>query len=199
LKAHYKSLYDKHGISHNAVQTSSDKSQLARYSNLVKNIPNDESILDIGCGFGGITSYLFDDKNHNAEYHGIDFVEEFILNGINSDNPLISYEVIDAAKESYPKGYDWCIASGIFNNAMEDNWAFLKKVISEMMNAANKGIAFNLLSTYVDYQSEGLYYFNPLEVLDFLKKNVSPLVLLDHSYRVKEGVIPYEFTIQVFK
>lgn len=199
LKAYYKGLYSEHGTSHHAVQMSSKESQLARYSSLVRHIPTNESILDVGCGFGGMSDYLFNEKGHTAKYKGVDLVEEFISNGLNRENPLVEYEVIDATTGQLPIGYDWPIACGIFNNIVDDNWKFLTDVVKQMIRVANKGIAVNMLSTYVDYQAKDLAYYNPVEVFDFFKKELSPLVILDNSYRIKQDTIPYEFTILAMK
>jgi hypothetical protein len=68
-----------------------------------------------------------------------------------------------------------------------------------MFQSCQKGIAFNAMSTYVDFQVDDLYYSNPLAVFDFCKKNLSRKVTLKHDYILREGSIPFEYVIYVYK
>jgi cyclopropane fatty-acyl-phospholipid synthase-like methyltransferase len=199
LKAHYKKLFDLHGPNHNAVQQSSAETQFARFENLVKHLPETDSIADVGCGLGDLAWFVKNVRKQNRGYLGLDFVEEFITNGKLKDDANVSYKLLDVQSEDLPKGYDWYVASGIFNNKIDNNWDYLVKISKKMFEASTKGIAFNLLSTYVDYQDSHLHYFNPNQVFDHFKLNVSKKVLLDHSYEVKPGVIPFEYTVVVCK
>ena len=89
------------------------------------------------------------------------------------------------------------LASGVFNNAGADNWGMMTTLLGELFKLCRKGLAFNCLSTYVDYQDEGLFYVEPERVFAFCKQTLSPSVTLRHDYRVKPGVIPFEFTVYV--
>ena len=96
-------------------------------------------------------------------------------------------------------GYDYVFLSGVFNNIMENNWEFMKLTLRKMFNACNKGIAFNAMSTYVDYFDEELFYVDPCKVFDFCKKELSSKVTLRNDYLIKENSIPFEFAIYVYK
>lgn len=58
---------------------------------------------------------------------------------------------------------------------------------------ADKGIAFNLLTSYVDYKDDNLFYADPGEYIDFCKKELSNKVNLYHDYDL------YEWTLLVLK
>ncbi len=58
--------------------------------------------------------------------------------------------------------------NGVFNNRMTDNWSFLTLALDRLFRATKKGLAFNCLSTYVDYRDEHLYYADPRSGLRFL-------------------------------
>ena len=62
-----------------------------------------------------------------------------------------------------------------------------------LYNNSLKGIAFNFLTSYVDYRSEILYYQDPAEMLTFCLDNFGKNVKLVHDYPL------YEFTIIVYK
>jgi len=71
--------------------------------------------------------------------------------------------------------------------------------IHKMFSACKKGVAFNAMSTYVDYRDEILYYSNPMEIFDYCKRNLTRNVILRHEYLVKENSIPYEYTMYLYK
>ena len=68
-----------------------------------------------------------------------------------------------------------------------------------MSAAANQTISFNMLSTYVDYQDDALYYFDPKEVFHFCKEEISPSVNVKHDYGLGGNNYPYEFTVLIRK
>ena len=98
-----------------------------------------------------------------------------------------------------PNIQDYCLLSGVFNNTMPDNITFMKETLKKMFDASNKGIAFNALSTYVDYQDKDLYYSNPVEIFDFCKTTLGNKVVLRHEYQTKPNVMPFEYTVYVYK
>jgi len=77
--------------------------------------------------------------------------------------------------------------------------AFLTSSVEKMFSAARKAVAFNALSTYVDYEDEGLYYCDPLRLFDHLKRHVAKKATLRHDYLVKPNSIPFEFSVYLFK
>jgi len=54
-------------------------------------------------------------------------------------------------------------------------------------------------SNYVDYQDDKLYYSNPVKIFDFCKTTLSGRVVLRHEYQTKPNLIPFEYTIYVYK
>jgi len=200
IKQHYQQLFEKHGRDHNAVQYSSKASQDARFKVLLDIADTAQSIADVGCGLGDILP-LLRQKMPRALYTGYDFVDEFVsdANEQYQDDALASFKQLDILKDEIEQKADYVVLSGMLNNQMVDNAAFTEITLNKMWKAANKGIAFNALSNYVDYQDEGLYYQDPLKLFDYCKVNFSKYVCLRHDYDVKENSIPFEFTIYVYK
>ncbi|MBU2892945.1 class I SAM-dependent methyltransferase [Colwellia sp. D2M02] len=205
LKAHYQQLLRQHGPSPAAVQHVNKLSQFKRFSILnsitestVKS--TDYSIIDVGCGLGDMYEYL-QDKNFSGTYLGLDFVEEFITLAQQKYHSLanVNFQQCDLQTEHIPEGYDYVLLSGVFNNKMPNNEVFMLNTLKKMFASCNKGIAFNAMSTYVDYQDEQLYYSDPLAIFDFCKKHLSKNVVLKHDYILKAGSIPFEYTIFVYR
>lgn len=200
IKQHYKKLYSEFGDDVKSLQWSDRDTQEARFASLVVPVENNESVVDVGCGFSDLYQYLLD-QGYSGRYLGLDFIEEFIASASKrfgkDDNA--SFKLLDIDNGDLPRQHDWYVASGIFNNERQDNESFLKSSIASMFSACNKGVSFNLLSTYVDYQDEGLYYVDPCDIFDFCKRELSQKVVLNHAYQVKPGVIPFEFSIYIYK
>lgn len=200
IKKHYESLYELHGRDHNAVQYSSGSSQVRRFEVLLDMFDSADSIADIGCGLGDLLP-LIRSRFNNVRYYGYDFVQSFLDDAnrrFAQDHEAI-FSPLDITQDDITTRADYVLLSGMLNNTMPDNQYFTEVTLKKMWAACNRGIAFNALSTYVDYYDSGLYYHNPLALFDFCKNNLSKYVTLRHDYDVKDKSIPFEFTIYVYK
>jgi len=200
LKNYYQQLLNQHGDDIQSVQHVSRASQFKRFEILHAIDESAKSILDIGCGLGDMYQYLLN-NNFKGQYLGVDFLADFIkLSEEKYKNNLqANFQCCDLTQQDIPQGYDYILLSGVFNNKMPNNEEFMLNTLKKMYKSANKGIAFNAMSTYVDYQDEQLYYTDPLAIFDFCKRHLNAAVTLKHDYLVKKNSIPFEYTIYVYK
>tara|TARA_B100000795_G_scaffold65500_1_gene44576 strand:+ start:36265 stop:36885 length:621 start_codon:yes stop_codon:yes gene_type:complete len=197
----YKDLYKKFGVSPNSVKARNVKQQNLRFKHLVNliEIKKNDKILDIGCGLGDLSYYLKKNKI-NCNYLGIDFVEEFIYAATTLyGNNKTKFLKLDINKNKFPKNYDWLILSGIFNDKTKNSEKIMYKIIKKMFLSSKKGIVFNGLTKYVDYEDKELFYSYPDQILKFCIKNLSKYVVLKTNYQLKKNIIPFEYSIAVFK
>tara|TARA_B100000768_G_C11282719_1_gene379641 strand:+ start:593 stop:1213 length:621 start_codon:yes stop_codon:yes gene_type:complete len=197
----YKDLYKKFGVSPNSVKARNVKQQNLRFKHLVNliEIKKNDKILDIGCGLGDLSYYLKKNKI-NCNYLGIDFVEEFIYAATTLyGNNKTKFLKLDINKNKFPKNYDWLILSGIFNDRTKNSEKIMYKIIKKMFLSSKKGIVFNGLTKYVDYEDKELFYSYPDQILKFCIKNLSKYVVLKTNYQLKKNIIPFEYSIAVFK
>ena len=101
--------------------------------------------------------------------------------------------------DDFPNGYDYFLLSGVFNNRTERSKEFMIQTIDKMFHACNKGVAFNSMSTYVEFQDDELFYSDPKEIFHYCKKYLTQSVVLKHDYKVKENAFPYEYTMYLYK
>lgn len=152
------------------------------------------SINDLGCGYGALYEYLIDSGVSVSHYRGYDISKEMLLEA-EKRLPHEYTELLDSPELN--KSADYSFASGIFNVRFEENekkWLeYIKRTLANINNFSSKGFAFNLLSTYVDYRKEHLFYGDPLFFFDYCKKEFSPYVSLLHDYPL------FEWTITVRK
>ncbi|CAM4042962.1 class I SAM-dependent methyltransferase [Flavobacterium antarcticum] len=196
VKAYYDAKITIFGTTPQGVDWNSIESQELRFEMLSKIITSGEhfSILDYGCGFGSMFGY-FEEKFKNFDYLGYDLSDKMIA----AANEKFSNEKAIFTNQTPNQKVDYVIASGIFNIKLDntsENWLlYIQNTLTEINNLAKKGFAFNILTSYSDFEfmKEYLYYANPSYIFDFCKKHFSRNVALLHDYDL------YEFTILVRK
>lgn len=195
IGAHYRELLLKHGDTPQATQYSSIESQERRFQILTEigNLQG-KTILDFGCGTGQLGTYL-KRVGIDAEYHGVDIVPEFV-DLCRKKFTASNFGKIEDFKDHK---FDYVIIGGVFNNRMIDNINFYQATIRQLFGMTHIGLSFNMMSAYVDYQDQGLFYEYPENVFRFLKAEVTPYVQLRNDYEVKQGAVPFDFTVYAYQ
>ena len=124
-----------------------------------------------------------------AAYEGCDISEGMIAAARTSiTDPRARF----VRGERFPP-VDYVFVSGTFNVrfcAPNDEWLdYVQSTLRKLAGLARRGIAFNLLSTYVDWREPHLFYGDPLQFFDFCKRELSPRVSLLHDYPLYEWTI----------
>ncbi|MET4578307.1 class I SAM-dependent methyltransferase [Ottowia thiooxydans] len=200
LQQHYQHLFQAHGDSAQAVQYTDSPSQFRRFQVLREIAPELGSVVDLGCGLGHFRDHLRA-TGFTGNYLGLDFVQDFVDygNAKHAKDPLTSFQHCDLLGDDYPQGHDTYVICGVFNNKMPNNAGFMQAVIEKAFAAAQRYVAFNAMSTYVDFEASDLYYTDPREVFDFCKKNLTRRVSLRHEYLVRDDRPPFEYTVYLYK
>ena len=196
---YYKKAIIEHGDSPEGVCWSSLPTQEKRFKilcGMIADKDKEHSILDYGCGTAALNDYIIK-KKIAAKYFGCDIVEDSLK----------------IAKDKYPKSsfmfpqelfdgkdvYDYAFISGVFNYRISDNVAYYQEILLNLWQKVKIGIAFNMMSSYVDYEDSHLFYEKPENVFAFAKTKLSPFVTIRNDYEVNPGVIPFEFACYVYK
>ena len=186
------------GATPKGVDWNSIESQELRYEVLTKIIPRNKdffSILDYGCGFGGMYNYYLN-LFENFNYTGFD-ISEKMIEAAKKNAP--EKENLNWATSLENQKYDYVIASGIFNvkfDTTEEEWLkYILETLDKINEISTKGFSFNVLTKYSDkeFMKENLYYADPLFLFDYCKKNFSRNIALLHDYEL------YEFTLLIKK
>jgi SAM-dependent methyltransferase len=193
----YSKNIDEFGLDAKSVGWGTQEKQDLRFKKLLGVIEDKSELFtvnELGCGYGELVKYCKRNDFNLGTYHGYDISEKML----EAAKEYIGGENVRLYHESEIKTQaDYTIASGIFNVRFDEDkeaWGnFVKNTISHMYKSSNKGIAFNFLTKYVDWEAEDLYYADPAFYFDFCKRELSKYVNVIHDYNL------YEFTITMVK
>jgi SAM-dependent methyltransferase len=182
-----------HGVSAKSVGWRDDETQLLRFAKLCEVIdPSSEfTVNDLGCGYGAMFKYLADAFGSKmTAYRGYDISPEML----SAAGAFINDPRAELLPESeLSRKADYSFVSGTFNVRMavsEGEWRdHVERSVRNLAEYSNRGFAFNLLTTYVDWKQENLYYADPLQYFDYCKKNISRFVTLIHDYPLHEWTL----------
>lgn len=195
ISTHYQGLLRKYGDSHESAQYSSRESQEQRYKYLLGiGALEGRRVLDFGCGTTHLATYLKAWGIH-VRYTGVDVVDDFfpLARAKHPEHRFGRLEDFSGER------FDYVMISGVFNNKRRDNRRFYQDSIRTLFPLCDYGLAFNMMSTYVDFFDPGLFYERPERAFGFVKNEITPFVILRHDYQVKPGVTPFEFIIYAYR
>jgi SAM-dependent methyltransferase len=202
MKKHYESTFQRHGPNSAGVDWGKDvEKAILRYkimlavldSEPTKKVP---TLLDVGCGYGGLQIYA-QQTGIKTQYTGIDVASNMIAWGRDHVKPaeFIEGDFLNTAFSE--NSFDYIICNGILTQKLESSLLdmdhYAKMLINKMYSLCKKAIAFNIMSTSVNYFSPNLYYKHPAEILTYCLSEISKKVKIDHSYGL------YEFTVYLYK
>jgi len=180
LIENYQKHYQEHGESPMATQQSQE-GQFARFVKLAEiGDLRGKRVLDLGCGIGDLYPVL-QEKFGDFDYTGIDIVPEFISHA-TARFPAARFVCQDILLDPLAEDYDYVLISGIFNNELPEGTELLKAILRAAFPRTKVALGFNFISTHVNFRSPGMMYHDPVEVMAFCLREISPRMQLQHHY-----------------
>lgn len=179
-----------HGPTYAGVSWPDAASHRLRFEKLAMLFEDGEGgiVADLGCGYGAFCDYLREVGVKTGRFIGYDISEAMLQ---EARRRLPEGEFICAT--AIDRQVDFAFACGIFNvrlDVPEGQWLqHIDDTLDNMNAFAGRGFAFNLLSTYVDYQESHLYYADPSRFFERCKRRYSRKVALLHDYPLFEWTI----------
>jgi SAM-dependent methyltransferase len=212
LADHYARTFDEHGAVARGVDWGPEADVRLRYDKMLAVIERDPrsphpgppprageggrpSLLDAGCGYGGLLMYARE-RGMDLDYTGVDVCGNMIEHASAhvSGGRFLVRDVFDLDGE---ESFDYVVCNGILTQkliatraAMDD---YAERLIRRLFALARRGVAFNVMTTHVNFMVENLYYRDPAEVLAWCVGEVTPRVAIDHAYPL------YEFTTYLYR
>jgi len=184
----YTSAIQKYGTTAKGVNWASSKSQKIRFKTILELLPkelNALSIIDAGCGFGDLYTYMKKKKNLPKIYIGIDALED--MYSIASENTGCEIIIADITKDEIPSA-DFIVCSGALNTLERFE---THQFISQCFKSCNLGFVFNIL--HGEKESETYNYFSTTDLKAIAQDlNVTKL-------EFKTGYLDDDITVGFFK
>lgn len=197
LQARYRTAIALYGDSHSALLWNNKAAQQCRFEQIEKILKREtkfsaiemNSLLDVGCGFGDLKSYL---KDHGLEplYTGIDLSQEMVLSA-RIKHPEIHVKQGELSEINWQGiTFDWVVASGTLNESVGDEGEHAKSLIQKMYAIANKGIIFNCLNQQYEpiAKQKKLQSFDPKEIKQFCRE-------FCHEVEIIQNYLAEDFTV----
>lgn len=194
---YYSARLGEFGSSARGVDWNSEESQVLRFRQLARVLPESGhfSVLDYGCGYGALIDFL-ELLELDFEYRGYDVSADMIGQARQTHQGA---NCAFSTDEGELEVADYSIASGIFNVKLDTPVAEWEGYVAHTLDSLDRlsrgGFAFNMLTSYsdADRMRADLYYGDPRFYFDLCKRRYSKQVALLHDYGL------YEFTMIVRK
>lgn len=192
-RAVYRRTWKKHHGGLKSLLWNSYASASKRYKNLVCDLNLEgASVLDIGCGFGGIIPYI-GARADTFVYTGVDVMPEFVAEAARRypDYRFITRDYFASPLEG---AFDIVLCCGALNTKAGNVGEFRERAIKTMFDHASRAAAFNMSGGVNMKNTRGqlVHYADPMEILEYCLR-LSPRVILRQHYN------PKDFTIILFK
>jgi hypothetical protein len=189
----YKTNLEKFGIDSKSVGWKDSESQNLRFEKLnevFRGATSSFSVNDYGSGYGAHLSNLLESGQKVSKYNAYDISKEMLEKLSEHHKSTQFCEINSFLSDEILTQADYSLVSGTFNVMPDDNiekWEInIRNRVLQLKEFSKIGFAFNLLTTYVDWKSEGLYYGDPLYWFDFCKREIGSNVVLYHDYNLFE-------------
>lgn len=194
VQARYSDGVAAHGATPAAVGWHDEGAQQLRFQRLARMLdehPRDEpaTVADLGCGYGALLDHL--DARPGppiARYDGYDLSAGMLAAACKRHTGQARARWIESA--TLDRDVDYVFVSGTFHvhgGADEAAWAeHVRDTLRALHARARRGLAFNLMTTWVDWRADELYYGDPAEWFTFCRRELGPAVSLQHDYPLYE-------------
>lgn len=198
---HYESCLAKHGDSHLGVDWPNAKDAQTRYRVMLeivrRPLRREVTLLDFGCGCGHLYEYMQRNLVTGIKYTGLDLSSNFIELS-RSKFKGIDFYCLDLLKDDGQLPvFDYVVMNGVFTEKRDLDFSEMQTYFEKLLVAAfahtRLGMAFNVMSSHVDWTREDLFHL-PLDTLaPFLTKRLTRNFIIRNDYGL------YEYTTYVYR
>lgn len=195
LVRHYERCLERYGDSPQGVDWPNARDAQTRYRVMLDVVRGGEAaLLDLGCGAGHLLE-LIEQEDRRLDYVGYDLSEAFV-ELCKRKFPRHEFRRVDVLTQDFPV-FDYVIMNGLFTERRELDfstmWAFVQSMLRVAFEHARIGVAFNVMSSHVDWERDDLFHL-PLDTLaTYLVSDLSRRFVVRNDYGL------YEYTVYLYK
>jgi len=155
------------------------------------------TIIDYGCGFSDLYSYILSHGNPNSKYVGVDILKNFLeISEQKFPNNQYYERSIFVEKEEIKA--DVVCAIGTFSMrylpSWEENYRFVLSEIEILWGRAQLYLSVDFMTDQVDFMQLNSFHVSPQRIVSDLKFLLKPTRI-----ELIESNIPFEFLVQIWK
>ena len=202
IARHYERCLERHGATPKGMDWPNEEDLKRRFKVMLGVVKDTHrwpvSIIDLGCGAGFLVDYLKENGlDKDFRYKGID-ISQAMINSARMRHPDHEFEVRDILEDPLPAGCaDYVLMNGLLTEKVdlthEEMMEFSCLMIKGAYNSCRCGIAFNVMSTHVDWMREDLFHWAIDDVMGFLVRECSRNIVIRMDYGL------YEYTVYVYR
>lgn len=196
LAAHYENCFRRYGDTPRGVDWPDADSARVRYKVMAGVAYDGGGFLDFGCGAGHFLEYLQQTCSPCPSYRGLD-ISPIFVDLCRHKFPDIIFDCVDVmAPDAVIPSTDYVIMNGVFTEKREVPYNVffdaMTAVLGKVFAVAKRGMAFNLMSKYVDWERDDLFHVPYDDVA-----RVAMSLSRHHTIRADYGL--REYTVYVYK
>lgn len=200
IVAHYEECLRCHGTGARAVDWKSPSNAVLRYDvmlGVVRDRSEAAALLDFGCGLAGLKTHMLRAGWTGLAYTGLEISPAF-ASAARAAHPDARILCLDLLEDpSALETFDYIVMNGIFTRrhtlSIADMQAYLERLLPLTFSKCRRGLAFNVMSKSVDWESEELYHPDPGVLLEFVAREMTKHYVLRNDYGL------YETTIYLYR
>jgi cyclopropane fatty-acyl-phospholipid synthase-like methyltransferase len=187
IAGYYDRLVDQHGYDPRACDASSSKGLELRYKVLSEVADlNDKSVLEVGCGLGGLAEFLLK-KFPSVQYEGID-ISTRMVEEARKCHPHLSFRQQNVLDLDAAAQFDVVLAQGIFYLLGDQAEAKMQTLIKKMFSLSKEAMAFCAISSWSPTKAGNEFYVDPVRLLDW-SRGLTTRTVLRHDYLPNDAAL----------
>lgn len=156
------------------------------------------TILDLGCGLGHLLDFIESHAGYRSlQYTGLDISSRY-LDAARARHPQHEFILMDVLEsDEQLRIFDYVVLNGVFNfrGPIErgDMLRYWQQLTTTAYRHCRLGMAFNVMSTLVDWERDDLFHLPFDAMAAFVAKHLSRHFVIRHDYQA------YEYTTYVYR
>lgn len=198
---HYENCFIEHGDNHKGVDWPNEQDARIRYRVMLDLIRDNTttaiSLLDYGCGLSHLYAYLLEKQHSNIHYTGLDISSRFIEQCRQKypDNCYLQMDIMDD-DNTLPQ-FDYIIANGVYTEKKDLSYQEMETYffasLKKLFDHAKYGLAFNVMSIFVDWQRDDLFHCSFDKIAKFVRNEITKNFCFRQDYQL------HEFTCYLYR